>query len=198
MFEPLYTQGRSEVNGIFRTGIQRKAMVLTSMERLIPGRAADVLLAMVTVLRKLDITFGDVCPADMTLEQFFTARRMPMELPTGRYIAGWKIWIAETNTPVASHLPCLDPYSGVAYTLREYRMHRHPPSFWWRGSFDVLIRHTWVAEYGPSSTTSQQAINPSADKLDMILKWLSDFISAISLSHTHNTTSYTPSHIQSH
>ena len=31
------------------------------------------------VLDKFDVQFGDVCPTDMTLEQFFTARQLPTE-----------------------------------------------------------------------------------------------------------------------
>ena len=83
--EPSYAQWRSEVQSILRAGLYQEPMIMTNVRRSLRGRAADVLLAMGTdvrvqqVLDKFDVRFGDVCPTDMTLEKFFTARQLPTE-----------------------------------------------------------------------------------------------------------------------
>ena len=184
--EPSYAQWRSEVDSIWRTGIYQEALILTNLRRSVRGRAADVLLAMGTevsveeVLRKFDVRFGDVCPTDMTLEQFFTARQMPTES-----MSAWGCRLEDmlgrikdsSSAASARHMLRSRFWSGI-YSDRIRNALRH--HFDEGSDFEALIRHARVAEQEPSRTASQQAVsNPGSDKLDMILKQLTDLTSRV-------------------
>lgn len=83
--EVSYAIWRSEVRGYVRENLIPQTQVLQAMRRSLRGAAADVLLTLgdeVTVegaLGKLDSIFGDVWPADVLLEQFYTARQAEAE-----------------------------------------------------------------------------------------------------------------------
>ena len=184
--EPSYAQWRSEVDSIWRTGIYQEALILTNLRRSVRGRAADVLLAMGTevsveeVLRKFDVRFGDVCPTDMTLEQFFTARQMPTESMSawGCRLEDMLGRIKDSNSAAsARHMLRSRFWSGI-YSDRIRNALRH--HFDEGSDFEALIRHARVAEQEPSRTASQQAVsNPGSDKLDMIMKQLTDLTSRV-------------------
>ena len=184
--EPPYAQWRSEVDSIWRTGIYQKALILTNLRSSVWGRATDALLAMGTevsveeVLRKFDVRFEDVCPTDLTLKQFFTAKQIPTES-----MSAWGCRLEDmfgrikdsSSAASARHMLRSRFWSGIySDKIRNALCHHFDE----RADFEAFIRHAWIAEQEPSRNAIQQAVsNPGPDKLDMILKQLIDLTSRV-------------------
>ena len=180
--EASYPQWRSEVESLWKTGEFKEAMIIGNMRRSLRGRAADVLLAMGSevsidqILSKFDVRFGDVFPADVTLEQFFTAKQLPNES-----IAAWGCRLEDLLSRVR------DPISAsAARSMLRSRYWSGIQSKGIRGAlrhhfdsgadFEFLLKHARLAEQESSVRVAQQSVtsNKQPDKLDMILAQFKD------------------------
>ena len=179
--EAPYAQWRSEVQSILRAGIYQEPMIMTNVRRSLRGRAADVLLAMGTdvsvqqVIDKFDVRFGDVCPTDMTLEQFFTARQLPTES-----MSAWGCRLEEivskikdtASAAAAQNMLRTRYWTGIYSEKIRNALHHH---FDDGADFESLLRQARIAEQEPTSMPVQQrAVVPSNDKLDEILRQLKE------------------------
>ena len=179
--EPSYAQWRSEVQSILRAGLYQEPMVMTNVRRSLRGRAADALLAMGTevrvqqVLDKFDVRFGDVCPTDMTLEKFFTARQLPTESMSawGCRLEDIVSRIKDPGSAAAARSMLRTRYWTGTYSDKIRNALRH--HFDDGADFESLLRQARIAEQEPTSMPVQQrAVVPSNDKLDEILRQLKE------------------------
>ena len=179
--EPSYAQWRSEVQSILRAGLYQEPMIMTNVRRSLRGRAADALLAMGTdgrvqqVLDKFDVRFGDVCPTDMTLEKFFTARQLPNESMSawGCRLEDIVSRIKDTGSAAAARSMLRTRYWTGTYSDKIRNALRH--HFDDGADFESLLRQARIAEQEPTSMHVQQrAVVPSNDKLDEILRQLKE------------------------
>ena len=179
--EASYAQWRSEVQSILRAGIYEEPMIMTNVRRSLRGRAADVLLAMGTdvrvqqVLDKFDVRFGDVCPTDMTLEKFFTARQLPTESMSawGCRLEDIVSRIKDPGSAASAHSMLRMRYWTGIYSdkIRNALYHHFDDG----ADFESLFRQARIAEQEPTSIPVQQrAVVPSNDKLDEILRQLKE------------------------
>ena len=179
--EPSYAQWRSEVQSVWQSGIYQDAMLMTNVRRSLWGRAADVLLAMGSdvsgqqLLQKLDVRFGDVRPSDMTLEQFFTARQLPAESVSawGCRLEDLLSRVTDSRSAAAARTMLRSCYwSGLCSDKIRNALRHH---FDEGADFEALLRQAHITEQEPSGATVQQAVtSPSQDKLDAILKQLTE------------------------
>ena len=179
--EPSYAQWRSEVQSILRAGLYQEPMIMTNVRRSLRGRAADALLAMGTdvrvqqVLDKFDVRFGDVCPTDMTLEKFFTARQLPTESMSawGCRLEDIVSRIKDPGSAAAARSMLRTRYWTGTYSDKIRNALRH--HFDDGADFESLLRQARIAEQEPTSMHVQQrAVVPSNDKLDEILRQLKE------------------------
>ena len=179
--EPSYAQWRSEVQSILRAGLYQEPMIMTNVRRSLRGRAADALLAMGTdvrvqqVLDKFDVRFGDVCPTDMTLEKFFTARQLPTESMSawGCRLEDIVSRIKDPGSAASAHSMLRTRYWTGIYSDKIRNALRH--HFDDGADFESLLRQARIAEQEPTSMPVQQrAVVPSNDKLDEILRQLKE------------------------
>ena len=179
--EPSYAQWRSEVQSILRAGLYQEPMIMTNVRRSLRGRAADALLAMGTdvrvqqVLDKFDVRFGDVCPTDMTLEKFFTARQLPTESMSawGCRLEDIVSRIKDPGSAASAHSMLRTRYWTGIYSDKIRNALRH--HFDDGADFESLLRQARIAEQEPTSMPVQQrAVVPSTDKLDEILRQLKE------------------------
>ena len=145
------------------------------------GRAADALLAMGTdvrvqqILDKFDVRFGDVCPTDMTLEKFFTARQLPTESMSawGCRLEDIVSRIRDPGSAASAHSMSRTRYWTGIYSdkIRNALCHHFDDG----ADFESLLRQACIAEQEPTSMPVQQrAVVPSNDKLDEILRQLKE------------------------
>ena len=179
--EATYAQWRSEVQSILRAGLYQEPMIMTNVRRSLRGRAADALLAMGTdvrvqqVLDKFDVRFGDVCPTDMTLEKFFTARQLPTESMSawGCRLEDIVSRIKDPGSAASAHSMLRTRYWTGIYSDKIRNALRH--HFDDGADFESLLRQARIAEQEPTSMPVQQrAVVPSTDKLDEILRQLKE------------------------
>ena len=179
--EPSYAQWRSEVQSILRAGLYQEPMIMTNVRRSLRGRAADALLAMGTdvrvqqVLDKFDVRFGDVCPTDMTLEKFFTARQLPTESMSawGCRLEDIVSRIKDPGSAASAHSMLRTRYWTGIYSDKIRNALRH--HFDDGADFESLLRQARIAEQEPTSMPVQQrAVVPSTDILDEILRQLKE------------------------
>ena len=179
--EPSYAQWRSEVQSILRAGLYQEPMIMTNVRRSLRGRAADALLAMGTdvrvqqVLDKFDVRFGDVCPTDMTLEKFFTARQLPTESMSawGCRLEDIVSRIKDPGSAASAHSMLRTRYWTGIYSDKIRNALRH--HFDDGADFESLLRQARIAEQEPTSMPVQQrAVVPGTDKLDEILRQLKE------------------------
>ena len=184
--EPSYAQWRSEVHSVWRSGIYQDALVMTNVRRSLRGRAADVLLAMGSdvsvqqLLEKLDVRFGDVRPSDMTLEQFFTARQLPAESVSawGCRLEDLLSRVTESRSAAAARTMLRSRYWSGLYSDKIRNALRH--HFDEGADFEALLRQARITEQEPSGATVQQAVtSQSQDKLDAILKQLTELTTRV-------------------
>ena len=184
--EPSYAQWRSEVHSVWQSGIYQDAMLMTNVRRSLRGRAADVLLVMgpdVSVqqlLEKPDVRFGDVHPNDMTLEQFFTARQLPTESVSawGCRLEDLLSRVTDSRSAVAARAMLRSRYWSGLYSDKIRNALRH--HFDEGSDFEALLRQATILEQEPSTATVQQAVAPQGqDKLDLILKQLTELTTRV-------------------
>ena len=184
--EPSYAQWRSEVHSVWRCGIYQYAMVMTTVRRSLRGRAADVLLAMGAVvfvqqlLEKFDVRFGDVCPSDMTLEQFFIARQLPTESVSawGCRLEDLLSRVTDSRSAVAARAMLRSRYWSGLYSDKIRNALCHP--FDEGADFEALLRQARITEQEPSGATVQHAAtSQNQDKLDAILKQLTELTTRV-------------------
>ena len=184
--EPSYAQWRSEVHSVWRSGIYQDAMVMTTVRRSLRGRAADVLLAMGSevsvqqLLEKFDVRFGDVRPSDMTLEQFFTARQLPTESVSawGCRLEDLLSRVTDSRSAAAARTMLRSRYWSGLYSDKIRNALRH--HFDEGADFEALLRQARITEQEPSGATVQQAVAfQSQDKLDAILKQLTELTTRV-------------------
>ena len=184
--EPSYAQWRSEVHSVWRSGIYQDAMVMTTVRRSLRGRAADVLLAMGSevsvqqLLEKFDVRFGDVRPSDMTLEQFFTARQLPAESVSawGCRLEDLLSRVTDSRSAAAARTMLRSRYWSGLYSdkIRNALRHHYDEG----ANFEALLRQARITEQEPSGATVQQAVtSQSHDKLDAILKQLTELTTRV-------------------
>ena len=179
--KPSYAQWRSEVQSILRAGLYQEPMVMTYVRRSLRGRAADALLAMGTdvmvqqVLDKFDVRFGDVCPTDMTLEKFFTARQLPTESMSawGCRLEDIVSRIKDPGSAAAARSMLRTWYwTGTSSDKIRNALRHH---FDDGANFESLLRQARIAEQESTSMPVQQrAVVPGNDKLDQILRQLKE------------------------
>ena len=179
--EAAYAQWRSEVQSILRAGLYQEPMIMTNVRRSLRGRAADALLAMGAdvrvqqVLDKFDVRFGDVCPTDMTLGKFFTARQLPTESMSawGCRLEDIVSRIKDPGSAASAHSMLRTRYWTGIYSDKIRNALRH--HFDDGADFESLLRQARIAEQEPTSMPVQQrAVVPSNDKLDEILRQLKE------------------------
>ena len=179
--EPSYAQWRSEVQSILRAGLYQEPMIMTNFRMSLRGRATDALLAMGTdvrvqqVLDKFDVRFGDVCPTDMTLENFFTARQLPTESMSawGCRLQDIVSRIKDPGSAAAARSMLRTRYWTGTYSDKIRNALRH--HFDGGADFESLLRQARIAEQEPTSMPVQQrAVVPGNDKLDEILRQLKE------------------------
>ena len=181
IFQNTNARWRSEVQIILSAGIYQEPMIMTNVRRSLRGRAADVLLTMGTevrvqqVLDRFDVRFGDVCPTDMTLEQFFTARQLPTES-----MSAWGCRLEEIVSKIkypgsaeAAHSMLRSRYWTGIYSDKICNALRH--NFDDGADFESLLRQARIAEQEPTSMPVQQrAVVPNTEELDEILRQLKE------------------------
>ena len=189
--EPSYAQWRSEVHSVWRSGIYQDAMVMTTVRRSLRGRAADVLLAMGSevsvqqLLEKFDVRFGDVRPSDMTLEQFFTARQLPAESVSawGCRLEDLLSRVTDSRSAAAARTMLRSRYWSGLYSdkIRNALRHHYDEG----ADFEALLRQARITEQEPSGAMVQQAVtSQSHDKLDAILKQLTELTTRVQILET--------------
>ena len=184
--EPSYAQWRSEVHSVWRSGIYQETIVMTNVRHSLRGRAADVLLAMGSdvsvqqLLETLDVRFGDVRPSDMTLEQFFTARQLPTESVSawGCRLEDLLSRVTDSRSAAAARAMLRSRYWSGLYSDKIRNALRH--HFDEGSDFEALLRQARILEQEPSTATVQQAVAPQGqDKLDLILKQLTELTTRV-------------------
>ncbi len=188
-----YTQWRFEVSSLRRDGNYSAALVLQAVRRSIRGTASEVLLNLgeeVTiedVLKKFELVFGNILPADVILEQFYTARQRDTEA-----VATWACRLEElvsqlrakdaggTTGDAAKSMLRSKFYSGLRCgVLRNSLRHRYDAG----ATYEELLMAARVAELEEDSEKKKATAkvnqattvdSQTAKKLDKVLAALED------------------------